>query len=124
MNAEKGTYDPEDYNRIFRAMKSEFGDTWYNSIQPYQWNIWRKHIKVMFFDQGYLINEMIAAIPESAKKMQWPMGRAYFSRLHDVCDVNRRYRKKHIATEGSENVATNRGMESMGSLVSRYPVHN
>jgi hypothetical protein len=94
MNPELGTYVPEHYNQFFRAMKSEWGDVWYNSVKPYQWNIWRRHIKTMFFDQGYLIREMIAAIPESAKKTKWPMGTGYFSRLRDICDVNRLQRQR------------------------------
>lgn len=114
MNPEKGTYDPTDYNRVFEAMRHEFGEVWYKSVPGFQWNVWRRHIKTMFFDQNYLIAEMIAAIPEAANKRQWPGGTAFFHRLKDICDVRRVEARRYSA------IKVDKGLESIGAML---PVH-
>jgi len=84
------SYLAAHYNAVFEAMRREFGDAWYESVNPMWWNVWRRQIKERFFDEGILIREMVAALPEASVKMRWPMGTAFFQRLEDVCLKNRR----------------------------------
>lgn len=102
-------YEPEHYNRIFRAMREQCGEEWYTSIRPNQWNIWRRQIKERLFDQNFLIVDIIAALDEALGKKRWPIGTAFIHRIEDVCWVNRRH---HVPV-----VHVNRGMLGLGSLL-------
>ena len=83
------TYKAEYYNEIFLSMRHEFGETWYKSINPIWWNIWRRRIKAMF-DQGIMIREIKLAIVEASGKKRWPIGTSFFHRVEDVVLKNRR----------------------------------
>lgn len=104
-------YHPAHYNQIFEEMRKRFGDTWYQSIAPVWWNIWRRQIKELFFDQDILIKEMIAGLDEAAEKRKWPAGTVFFQRLQMVCLKNRR--------EARPTMEINRGMQPLSELIKK-----
>lgn len=106
------SYDPAHYNAVFEAMKQRFGTTWYGSVRPIQWNIWRRRIKEDFFDQNILIREMIAGLDEAAGKDQWPRGTSFFRRLHDVVLKNRIEGRRRSPVQLD-------GMKRLGDLMPR-----
>jgi hypothetical protein len=107
-------FEPAHYNAVFEAMRRRFGEDWYQSVDPKQWNIWRKQIKDWFFLEGILIAEMVAGLDEAAGKGRWPIGTSFFQRLHDVVLVTRRDQQRR------SNVQINRGPESLTSLLTNH----
>jgi hypothetical protein len=83
-----GDYRQQHYNTVIGAIQQEFGIK--NTDLPgHIWIAWRVAIKRMF-DDGLLIKEIVAAIPEAAEKRRWPDGTSFMRRLHDVALKNRR----------------------------------
>jgi hypothetical protein len=64
------SYQAIHYTMVFEAFRTHWGDAWYSSVNPDQWNIWRRQIKALF-DEGILIKEIIAAIPEASEPRKW-----------------------------------------------------
>lgn len=105
-------YKPEYYNSIFETMRRLWGEEWYNAVKPVWWNIWRRHLKQMF-DDGLLIAEIKAALPEAADKRRWPGGTILMSRIRDVVLKNRREATRRTTT------TIDRGPESVRSVLGR-----
>lgn len=100
----------EHYNAVFEEMKRLFGDDWYNSVDWPTWGVvWRSQIKHRFFEQGILIREMYAAMPEACEKGKWPQGKSFFERLENVCLKNRR--------ESRPIVRVDEGMKPAGDIL-------
>lgn len=90
-------YKKEYYNKILQAIVDTFSlDT--TKIPNVQWVAWRVAIKRLF-DQGILIDEIISAIPQASKKMDWPSNTAFFHRIEDIVYLNRKHTEKVVKVD-------------------------
>ena len=100
-------YEQTHYNEVLQAVVDEFSlDV--SKIPQVQWTAWRVAIKRLF-DQNILISEIISAIPEAGKKMQWPQNVTFWKRIEDVVYLNRKHREK--------TVKVNTGMTGLSDLL-------
>lgn len=91
-------YKAEYYNQILQALVDQFSlDT--SKIPNVQWVAWRVAIKRLF-DQNILIDEIISAIPQASKKMDWPTNTAFFHRIEDIVYLNRKKQPQVKINEG------------------------
>jgi hypothetical protein len=90
-------YSQEHYNEVLNAIVKEFHlDV--PKIPGVQWVAWRVAIKRLF-DQDILIREIIEAIPQASKKMDWPQNTAFFHRIEDIVYLNRKRKEKIIKVD-------------------------
>lgn len=76
-------------------MKSHFGDSWYSTIQPEKWIMWRRHINIQLFDNDIVASEAISVLQDVDKK-QWPMGTGFFSRVRDQVLLQRKTKEQVV----------------------------
>ena len=92
-------YKQEYYNQILQAITTQFSlDV--SKIPQVQWTAWRVAIKRLF-DQNILIDEIISAIPQASKKMDWPSNTAFFHRIEDIVYLNRKHTEKVVKVDAS-----------------------
>ena len=88
------------FRMIFEAMRKTFGESWYLSVPPFRWVIWRRQIKQMLFDEDIIAAEAIAVIGDCDKR-KWPAGTGFFSRVRDMVLLGRRQREKIMVMDRS-----------------------
>lgn len=104
-------YRREHYNEVLDAVVNAFSlDP--DRIPNVQWMAWRVAIKRLF-DQGILIKEIVAAIPQASKKLDWPSNTAFFHRIEDIVYLNRKHQEKIVRVDT--------GPSGLSDLLKQHP---
>lgn len=82
-------FKAEHYNTVLQAITDQFNID-VAKVPQVQWTAWRVAIKRLFL-QGILIDEIISAIPQASKKMDWPSNTSFFHRIEDIVYLNRKH---------------------------------
>lgn len=103
------SYRAEHYNVILKVVQERFQIA-NDDLPPDIWIAWRVSLKRMF-DEGILIAEILAAIPEAGRRLRWPGRTAFWKRVRDVVLKNRRETRPPVRIE--------RGAEQIGRILRR-----
>lgn len=90
-------FKQEHYNAVLQAIVDQFNiDP--KCVPQVQWIAWRAAIKRLFL-QDILIQEIIDAIPQASKKLEWPTNTSFFHRVEDIVYLNRRKKEQVVKVD-------------------------